>query len=333
MQAGIPSVTAAIVGAGNIGRTHAGAYAEAGARVAAVCDVDRDRAASLAAELQAAAYTDVDMMLDEVRPTVVSVCTPPAAHTAPACAAARRGIPILCEKPLAESVPAAESILAATRAGGSPCMVGFCHRFHEPVVQIRELLAAGEIGEPVLFRNRFAFHFAGVEKTWFSDPGVSGGGTLMDTSVHSLDLYRFLIGEITQVGAQLQTRTPGLRVEDNSVLLVNGPSGVPGIVEASWTTPVGDSMLVIYGTRGNLTVDYDAGDFGVARIWRAEEVAAAELPRSGWNRFTEEIRHFISAATAGQAPSPGGEDGLRVLKIVEAAYRAARSTGCTTVAG
>jgi len=211
-------------------------------------------------------------------------------------------------------------------------MVGFCHRFHEPVVQIKELLDAGEVGDPVLYRSRFAFHFEGVEKTWFSDPSVSGGGTLMDTSVHSLDLYRFLIGEITQVAAQLQTRTPGLRVEDNSVLLVNGPSGVPGIVEASWTTPVGESVLVIYGTRGSLTVDYDAGNFGVARIWRAEEVAATELPRTGRNRFAEEIKHFISATTAGQSPSPGGEDGLRALRIVEAAYRAAGSTGCTAVA-
>src|SRR5438067_3040171 len=311
MQADISSVTAAIVGAGNIGRTHAGAYAEAGARVVGVCDVDRARAASLAAELRAAAYTDVDTMLDELRPTVVSVCTPPAAHTEPACAVARRGIPILCEKPLAESVPAAEAILTAARAGGAPCMVGFCHRFHEPVVQIKDLLAAGEIGEPVLLRNRFAFRFEGVEKTWFSDPGVSGGGTLMDTSVHSLDLYRFLIGEITQVAAQLQTRTPGLRVEDNSVLLVNGPSGVPGIVEASWTTPVGESVLVIYGTRGNVTIDYDAGNFGVARIWRAEEGAATNLPRTGWNRFTEEVRHFICAVTAGQAASPGGQGGVR----------------------
>ena len=167
MQADIPSVTAAIVGAGNIGRTHAAAYAAAGARVVALCDVDHARAESLAAELRAAAYTDVDKMLDEVRPTVASVCTPPARHVAPARAAARRGIPFLCEKPLAESVPAAEAILAAARAGGAPCMVGFCHRFHEPVVQIKELLDAGQIGDPVLFRNRFAFHFRFLERCNF----------------------------------------------------------------------------------------------------------------------------------------------------------------------
>jgi predicted dehydrogenase len=331
MQADTSPVTAAIIGAGNIGRRHAAAYAAAGARVVALCDVDGARATSLAAELRAAAYTDVEKMLDEMRPTVASVCTPPAAHVAPARAVASRGIPFLCEKPLAASVPQAEAILAAARAGGAACMVGFCHRFHEPVVQLKELLDAGEIGAPVLFRNRFAFHFEGVERTWFADPDVSGGGTLMDTSVHSLDLYRHLIGEITHVAAQLQTRMPGLRVEDNSVLLVNGPAGVPGLVEASWSTPVGESVLVIYGTRGTVAVDYGAGDFGVARIQRAGEAAPTELPRSGRDRFAEEIKHFLAAVAGGQALSPSGADGLRALQIIATAYQAAAGTGCATV--
>jgi len=78
-------------------------------------------------------------------------------------------------------------------------------------------------------------------------------------------------------------------VEDTSVLLVNGPAAVPGVIEASWTTPVGASELVIFGTRGNLAIDYTAGDFGVARVHRAGHTTPTELPRSSHDRFTAEM--------------------------------------------
>lgn len=322
-----PPVRAAIIGAGNMGRTHAAAYAAVGATVVAVCDVDRARADAVAREVGAAVFTSVDEMLEAERPAVVSICTPPAFHLDPALAVARRGIPFLCEKPLADALPAAEEIARAAREGGAPAMVGYCHRFHEPVLQIKDVLDAGEIGEPVLFRNRFAYHFAGVENTWFADRAISGGGTVMDTSVHSLDLYRFLIGDITHVAARLSTVTPGLGVEDNSVLLVDGPRGVPGIVEASWTTPVGESHLTIYGTRGNVSVDYGAGDFGVAAVQRAGEAAPTRLPRGTHNRFAAEVRHFIACVTGGRPLSPDVGDGVRTLQVIAAAYGAAGAGG------
>ena len=325
------NLSVGIVGAGNIARSHAAGYRAAGARVLAVCDVDQERARSFAAELEAQPYGEVEEMLESVRPAAVSVCTPPAAHLEPALAVIRRGIPLLCEKPLADSLAAARAIEAEARAGGVSCMVGFCHRFHEPVLQIREILQAGEIGDPVLFRNRFAYRFEGVERSWFSNPQISGGGTLMDTSVHSLDLYRFLIGEITRVAAQLTTLTPGLTVEDNSVLLVNGPHGVPGVIEASWTTPVGENVLSIFGTDGCLMVDYEAGDFGVARVRRAGESSWRDLPRTDHDRFGAEIAHFIASVRAGRKPSPDAGDGVRVLEIVDAAYGVGGTGGCTEV--
>lgn len=319
-------ITAAIIGAGNMGRTHLRAYRAAGVAIVAICDVNPAQAEALVTEAGAPVYSDVEAMLDQARPSVVSICTPPSGHAAAALAAVQHGTPFLCEKPLADTAAAAESIVAAARAGGVACMTGFCHRFHEPVLQVKELLEAGAIGAPVLFRNRFAYQFKDVERSWFADRAVSGGGTVMDTSVHSLDLYRFLIGEITTVAAQLTTVTPGLTVEDNSVLLVNGPAGVPGVIEASWTSPVGESVLTVYGSSGALTVDYEAGDFGVARIRRAGAAVPTELPRSGHNRFTSEITHFVSSVGAGTPPRPDGDDGLRVLQIIAAAYGAGGSS-------
>jgi predicted dehydrogenase len=217
--------------------------------------------------------------------------------------------------------------VAAAASGGVVCMTGFCHRFHPPILAIKEQLDAGSIGAPVSFRSRFASRFAGVEQTWFADPAVSGGGSVMDSSVHSLDLYRFLIGEITRVTAYLTTHLPGLVVEDTSVLLVNGPDGVPGTIEASWVTPAGGSMLTIFGTEGTLAVDYGAGDFGVAYLQRAGEAAPHELPLQGPNRFTAEVRHFLACIAAGRRPTPSIQDGLRAVQVIMAAYAAPAGVG------
>ncbi|HZU14331.1 MAG TPA: Gfo/Idh/MocA family oxidoreductase [Chloroflexota bacterium] len=317
--AGESPVGVAVVGAGSMGGQHVRAYQGAGAEVVAICDVDAARAEALAGSIGARAYTDVDSMLDEAHPAAVSICTPPAQHVAPALAAAECGVGLLIEKPLANALAPAREIADAVHRHGVVCMIGFCHRFHEPVLQIKERLEAGEIGRPVLFRNRFAYEFEGVENTWFSDPAVAGGGTLMDTSVHSLDLYRFLIGDIDRVAAELDTVTPGLSVEDNSVLLVNGPTRVPGIIEASWTTPAGDSELIIFGTEGNLGVDYGQGDFGVAFI-ETPQAGRRMLDRSGVNRFVTEIRHFLDAVRGGQDTRPNVDDGLRTLEAIDAAY-------------
>jgi predicted dehydrogenase len=303
-----------------MGAQHAEAYQAAGAEVVAVCDVDAGRAADLAGRLGARDYTDVGTMIAEVQPQAMSICTPPSQHLDPALTALGLGVPLLVEKPLADSVEAARRIVDAAAQRNVPCMVGFCHRFHEPVLQIKERLDAGQIGSPVLFRNRFAYNFEGVEKSWFSNPAISGGGTLMDTSVHSLDLYRFLIGEIDRVSAQVSTVTPGLTVEDNSVLLVNGPHGVPGIIEASWTTPSGESELIIFGTRGNLGVDYEKGDFGLAFVETPEE-GRIDIERTGADRFTAELSRFLQAAQRREAPSPGLQDGLRTLEVIDSAVQ------------
>lgn len=322
MTAGERKMRVAVVGAGSMGSQHVTAYRQVGAEVVGICDVDVERARRLGDAVNAPDYRDVESMLSDAGPDAISVCTPPSQHLEPALAAAERRVALLIEKPLAHSLSAARQIADAVRANNALCMVGFCHRFHEPVVQIKGRLAAGDIGKPVLFRNRFAYRFEGVESSWFSDPAIAGGGTLMDTSVHSIDLYRFLIGTIDTVAAQLGTVTPGLSVEDNSVLLVNSDGGVPGVIEASWTTPVGRSELIIFGTDGNLIVDYGLDDFGLA-FMETPEMGRIQIERTGTDRFVSEIGHFLRAVNGEAEASPNVEDGLRTLEVIEAAYRSA----------
>src|SRR5205807_7388205 len=129
----------------------------------------------------------------------VDICTPPAFHAPVALAAIERGLPVISEKPLARNPIEARAVVEAARGHGVPLMTAFCHRFHEPIVRVRRLIDEGSLGRVVMFRNRFGAKFPNIAERWFSKAEVAGGGVLMDTSIHSVDLFRPLVGEVRNV--------------------------------------------------------------------------------------------------------------------------------------
>jgi len=314
----------ALVGAGGIGKTHLGAWKSVpDAKVVAIVDADRGRAQEAAAAISGPAFEDVGEMLKSVRPDAVDTCTPPSAHRAPAEAALAAGCHVICEKPLAQSPGEARAIVAAAESSGKLLMTAFCHRFHPPVAKLKELIAAGELGDVRMFRNRFAGPFSGVENTWFSMPTVSGGGCLMDTSVHSVDLFRFLVGEVTRAQGAMTTVLPALagRAEDTAAMLLTAESGAVGTIEASWALQAGVNVVEVYGTRGVAFIHYWDG---FQSRYKTEAMAGFEpLPEEG-DRFVGELTHFANAALGRAELAVTGRDGLRAVEIVHEAYASAR---------
>jgi predicted dehydrogenase len=313
----------ALVGAGGIGRTHLKAWCSVpAARIVAIADTDADHARAAADEAGAEAYADVDRMLDEVQVDAVDVCTPPSSHPGPVEAALRAGAHVICEKPLAADPVSAQQMVAAADEAGRLLMTAFCHRFHPPIARLRELIESGEFGSVCMFRNRFAGPFAGVEDRWFSDPAISGGGCLMDTSVHSVDLFRFLVGEVVRVGAMTLTVNEELPpgVEDTATVLLAAESGAIGSIEASWALPAGVNAVEVYGTRGVAFVHYWDG---LQSRYRLDGMQGFEpLPEEG-DRFVGELSHF-AAAVRGECPlSVTGFDGQRAVEVIHQAYLSA----------
>ena len=316
-------IRVALVGAGGIGRTHLKAWASVpGARIAAIVDTDAEHARAAADEAGAQAYADVEGMLSDVDVDAVDVCTPPSSHRNLVEAALRSGVHVICEKPLAADPVSAQQMVRAADETGKLLMTAFCHRFHPPIARLRELIDSGEFGSVCMFRNRFAGPFAGVEDRWFSDPAVSGGGCLMDTSVHSVDLFRFLVGEVVRVGAMTLTVSDSLPpgVEDTAALLLAAESGAIGTIEASWTLPAGVNAVEVYGTRGVAFVHYWDG---LQSRYRLDGMQGFEpLPEEG-DRFVGELSHF-AAAVRGECPlSVTGFDGQRAVEVIHEAYLSA----------
>ena len=310
-----------IVGCGGIGKTHLQAYRANGVRPVALAEANPDALAAARAEYGGQPFTDYREMFASTSLDAVSVCTPPAVHRQVAEAALAAGAAVLCEKPLAPTVEECESMAAAAERAGRLLSVGFCHRFQPHIEQLRDMAAGGALGTILMFRNRFAGHLPGVEHTWFSRPEVAGGGVMFDTCVHSVDLFRYFVGEPEQVqaiaAATASELGPALEVEDSAIITLRTARGVLGVIEASWRTPPGEWNVTLYGTAGTATVDYGANEL---RVQLAAVSAWHVVGVPPGNRFEREIAHFLDCVRGAATPRVTARDGVAATRILAAAY-------------
>jgi len=304
-----------IVGCGGIGAVHVKSWAQVdGARIVAACDADGARAEATGAT----AYADYLAMLDGEQLDVVDICTPPNLHPAIAIEALKRGIPTICEKPLARTPEEARQITAAAASSGTLLMTAFCHRFHPPVEAVKAMIDAGTLGRILMFRNRFGTKFKDVESRWFADVEVAGGGTLMDTSVHSVDLFRYLVGEVSAASAAVANYNPAIHgLEDSGAMLLKAENGAIGVIEASWMTPWSANIVEFYGELGVAEINYNNG--ATRYILQGESDWTPVKVESG-DRFVKELQHLAAVLRGEEELRVTGEDGLRAVEVIHQAY-------------
>ena len=319
----MPKTRIAIVGAGGIAGAHLKAYAAHGDRcqIVGIADIDEAAAKDKAAQYGGQAFTDLTAMLDATRPDALSVCTPPKFHLPAVLAAAERDIAVLCEKPPARTLDETRAIVDAMR--GKTLQFAFCHRFHQPLHQAQALIQSGDLGDLVQIENRFAFRFARAGVSWFTERDIAGGGILIDTLVHSIDIFRALTNQaIVDVNATVSSSLP-IQVEDSATMLVQSDGGVIGTLNCSWVTPVSEAIVRIYGTEGSAVIDY-GGEDGL-RYRLADAAGWTTLPFDAPDRFARQADHFLRCVESGECPLVSGEDGIAVMTVIEQAYQAARS--------
>lgn len=352
-----------LIGTGFIGRTHAIALSAVGAvfgeRYAPVCELLADHSAEAAQRGArtlgfARATADWRELVRDPAIDVVDICTPNHLHREMALAAIAAGKHVYCEKPLANTAREAREIVTAADAAGVRHMMGFNYICNPLLRVAREMIAAGELGEPYAFRGHYLEDYMSdpaVPWSWRCDRALAGSGALADLGSHLVNLGHFLLGDIARVLGSLQTvhatrRDPasgtqrGVENEDIARALVEFTRGVPGSFEVSRVATGFKCGLAfaIFGTKGALEFDqermnelrwYDAGAKpgrgGFRTILAGPEhpdyrpFCPAPGHGLGYNDLKViEVRNVIRAI-AGDAPAwPDFHEGARVQRVMEA---------------
>ena len=250
----------------------------------------------------------------------VILCSANSRHKQMVIDIARANIPILCEKPLATKTADAREMLAIAEAHGTPLGICFPCRFSESLQQAKHLIQHEALGEIVAVK---ATNHGTMPGGWFVDPALSGGGAIMDHTVHVVDALRWIFErEFVRVYAQAATRLHAVPVEDVAVLNLEMSNGMFVTLDSSWSRPSrsfpiwGDVQMTIVGTNGILNLDL----FPWTLSHYSEQAAKHVAISHDGNLNLHLLQNFVQSIQNGKPISPDGVDGLRALEVVEAAY-------------
>ncbi|MGQ9583861.1 MAG: Gfo/Idh/MocA family protein [Anaerolineae bacterium] len=314
-------ITVGIIGAGQVGQRHAQAFARLGpeVQVLGVADVEARRAADLAASCGARAFEDYHALLD-LTPDIAVVCLPHHLHREVGLAAAEAGSHVLMEKPLANTLEDAQTILEACRIGGVRLAVSFVHRYRVEFQEAHRLIAAGKIGVPATMVDLFGLPGGPSVPSWVWQKQYSGGGILMYSGIHSVDWQRWLLGaEVDEVFCRTLTYGPG-DVENGLVATLVFANGCLGSVignQPPYQVTPRTRETEIYGMSGCLRIR--SGEYLVY----SSDAGAYRLEVNRDDPFVAQARDFVAAVREGREPWITGEDGLRALEVCLAIYRSA----------
>ncbi len=330
-----------VVGAGYFSRFHLDAWARLpGARITAVCDPDAPAATRAArAHGVGQTYTDAAAMLDAEKPDFVDIVTPPATHAALVALAAERGLPVICQKPLAPTLAQAQAIVATAQDAGIRFMVHENWRFQPWHREIKRLIDAGAIGERLHslgFRSRMGDGW-GDDAYRARQPYFRDMERLLvhETGVHFIDTFRYLAGPIDGVYADLRRLNPVIRGEDAGMVHFEFASGARGLWDANrYNEPAADDpqdarytfgSFLVEGSGGSLRLD-DTGRITVKPLGRPARAHAYTHERVGFagDCVHATQAHFLDALRTGAPFETAGADYLQTLRVQEAVYESAR---------
>lgn len=319
-----------VVGIGAIAQAHIKAVQESDfGKVVAVADIRPEAAQAAAEAIGAKGYTDYEAMLSSEKLDAVIICTPPDTHPKIAKFFLERGVPVLCEKPVAIDVAGAEAMMAASRKSKTLVTMASKFRYVEDVIKLRSIIASGLLGQILLMENAFVSPVDMLNR-WNSQPAVSGGGVLIDNGTHSVDIIAYLLGPIREVLAVTSTFNRELQVDDNVMLMAKTASGATAKVDLSWTFDKQQSNFIsVYGTQGTAHVGWRGSKY--------KQKSSSDWIEfgTGYDKlaaFHNNLRNFCAAIDGSEPPLITMSDAIASVYAIQAAYKSARTCGWVRVA-
>ena len=302
----------AVIGAGFWGRNHARVFTELEETgLLAVCDINAERAKAVAKQFGVKAYTSTAKMLKIKDLDAVSVCTWSTSLAKEALKALKAGKHVLVEKPMAANSKQAETLIKTAEKEGLHLSVGFLMRFIPGLQHIRKAVESQEIGEIVC---------ATAKRVSEWPERIGDVGVVKDLAIHDIDVMRYLF---CSDPIAVYAKTGNMRhkkFEDYAHIMLTFERGKNAFIEANWLTPYKTRVLVVTGSRAIAKLDYITQELTI------ETAEKTVQPRIPWQEPLKlELQHFARCVLGKEKPFITGLDGLKALKIAEAALKSSKT--------
>jgi predicted dehydrogenase len=307
-----------------------------GARIVAICDRDPERLKIVGEQFGIARrYDDAANMFSDGGFDFVDIATTVQSHLSLVRLAAEHKIPVICQKPFALNLADAKSMVEICELAGVPLMVHENFRWQLSIQAVRSVIVNGEIGLP--FWARFSFRSA--FDVFSGQPYLAKGKRFIieDLGIHTLDIARYLMGNVQTLTARTNRINPAILGEDVATMLLDHESGATSIVDCSYATrlskePFPETFVEIDGTEGTIRLQQG---YRMDVVNRSESRTIDVSPpllswaTRPWHNIQESVfaiqKHWIDCLRSGSEPATSGADNLKTFALVEAAYQSAAS--------
>ena len=340
-----------IIGVGSISESHIHGYLQrSDVELYAFCDIDKNRLEYMGKKYGITRlYTDLNEMLSLDELDAVSVCTWNNGHAPCTIAALEAGKHVLCEKPMAMNSSEAEEMKRAADKAGKLLMIGFVRRHGNDCRILKGFIDTDYLGE-IYYSKATYLRRDGNPNGWFADKSRSGGGPLIDLGVHVIDLVRYLMGRpmpVSVYGATFQklynrpntvkrpdayrsagaTDNDPCTVEDLASAMIRFDNGAVLHIEASFSLNLKspEGKIELFGTKGGAKLDPELELYSEVNNYLCNVSLDVPTALSFNGLFENEIAHFIDCIKGDKECIAPAEDGIVLMKILDAVYLSAQT--------
>ncbi len=310
-----------------------------GAGIVAICDRDPARLKAVGDQFGVERrYSDAAELFAAGGFDFVDIATTVPSHRPLVEMAARHKVPVICQKPFALSLADAKAMVTACREAGIPLMVHENFRWQTPIQAVRRLLDSKAIGTP--FWGRFSFR-SGYD-VFSGQPYLAEGERFIieDLGIHTLDIARFILGDVKTLTARTKRVNPKIKGEDVATILLDHESGATSVVDVSYATKLGtenfpETLIELDGSEGTIRLSagyrLEVSNASGTIVSDASPQLLSWASRP-WHNIQESVYaiqdHWVERLKNGGEPATSGADNLKTFALVEAAYESA-ATGRT----
>ncbi len=298
----------AVIGTGQWGKNHARVYKELpSTELIAVCDVNLQRAKTMAQQYGVKAYSDSNQMLKDKAIEAVNICTWSTILAKEALKALHAGKHVLVEKPMATTPQQAEKLVQTAQENSLHLTVGFLMRFIPGLQHIRKSVENKKIGELVC---------ATAKRVSQWPERIGDVGVVKDTAIHDIDVMNYIFNQYPK---SVYAKMGSLKIkkfEDYAQIMLTYEDDKTAFIESNWLTPYKTRSLTVTGSEAIMRLDYITQDFWI------EQKTETVQPRLPFQEpLKAELQHFVDCIVEKKQPLVTGEDGVKALQVATAAIQ------------